>query len=126
MSDLRSFNLSTREWRREDRFESVEADASVEDGSRAFASRLSSAGDEGEGETATGGATLARLPPRFSPSFCTYMDKFLVVFGGAGAFLPRLHKRESFNDLYFWDITQADKGQPGPGVWVDMSVPVHD
>lgn len=71
-------------------------------------SGLSSAGDEIE--AASGETTLARLPGRFSASFCTYMDKFLIVFGGAGAFLPRLHKRESLNDLYFWDITQADKG----------------
>lgn len=33
-----------------------------------------------------------------------YQDRFFAVFGGAGQYIRKIQKRETFNDLHFWDI----------------------
>lgn len=38
----------------------------------------------------------------------TFMDRFLIVFGGAGDYMSKLKRRETFDDLYFWDTHNAE------------------
>ena len=33
----------------------------------------------------------------------SFMDRYLVVFGGAGNYMTKLKRRETFDDLYIWD-----------------------
>lgn len=47
-----------------------------------------------------------RNPPvcrRFSFSLCSFAQRFLVLFGGAGAFIEKVQRRETFNDIMVWD-----------------------
>jgi len=43
---------------------------------------------------------------------CAYQERFFVVFGGAGQYIRKIMKRETFNDLHVWDIQEKE--------WVDM------
>lgn len=63
----------------------------------------------------------------------TFMDRFLIVFGGAGDYMKKLKRRETFDDLYFWDAHNAELYQQSflkrgkketdyqPSKWVDMN-----
>jgi hypothetical protein len=54
------------------------------------------------------------------------MDKYLVVFGGAGNYHEKSSLRQTYNDLYFWDLTGKDKNDSQSGGWVDMSLPARE
>ena len=43
---------------------------------------------------------------------CSYLDRYFVVFGGAGQFIRKIQKRETFNDLHFFDVNTKQ--------WIDM------
>ena len=49
---------------------------------------------------------------RFSFSMDSFLDRFIVVFGGAGSYIERIQKRETFNDIQVWD-TEIKQ-------WIDM------
>jgi N-acetylneuraminic acid mutarotase len=46
--------------------------------------------------------------PRFGHTAVISNNK-LVVFGGAGSYIPRIKKRETFNDTYIFDIGKNKK-----------------
>lgn len=64
---------------------------------------------------------------------CSYMDRFIVVFGGAGNYMTKLKRRETFDDLYIWDAANSDsynRSSMKPGSyeakqeqpkWIDMN-----
>lgn len=64
---------------------------------------------------------------------CSFMDRFIVVFGGAGGYMGRLKRRETFDDLFIWDAQNSDSFgrsslKPGsyeakkePPKWIDMN-----
>lgn len=42
----------------------------------------------------------------------SYLNRFLIVFGGAGPYIEKIMKRETFNDIQVWDTER--------GSWFDL------
>ena len=63
----------------------------------------------------------------------SFMDRFIVVFGGAGNYMSKLKRRETFDDLQIWDAHNAelynqsllkrsrDDSDYEPSKWIDMN-----
>lgn len=59
------------------------------------------------------------------------MDRYVVVFGGAGGFIHKIKRRETFNDLYIWDTEavnetlnskrRLDDDSEDMPKWIDMN-----
>jgi len=49
------------------------------------------------------------LERRFSCSLNTFNDRYLIIFGGAGKFIRKIQRRETFNSLYFLDRFEERK-----------------
>ena len=100
LNDMRSFSLSTESWRTEGNQEGM-AGAQGDEASPRERGRFESGMKE-----------LDSLQARFGFSMCSYMDRFIVVFGGAGKYMTRLKRRETYDDLYIWDAANSDNVGP--------------
>lgn len=91
LNDMRSFNLSNQQWQVE--HTSIQRQKLDEKATKQFPS-------------------ADYIYKRFSFSMSSFLDRFIVVFGGAGAYIERIQKRETFNDIQVWDTNIRQ--------WIDM------
>lgn len=76
---------------------------------------------------------LTQIQKRFGFSMNSFMDRFIVVFGGAGNYMSKLKRRETFDDLQIWDAHNSEMYQQSllkrgkddsdyePSKWIDMN-----
>jgi N-acetylneuraminic acid mutarotase len=41
-----------------------------------------------------------------------FLNRYLIIFGGAGPYIEKIQKRETFNDIQVWDTRERN--------WIDL------
>lgn len=57
---------------------------------------------------------MGKFKERYAHTLCTYMGRYLFVFGGASQFFKATKRRETLSDLWVYDTLTPD------GLWVQF------
>lgn len=53
---------------------------------------------------------------RFGASFCKFSERYILIYGGGGAYIPKIKRRELFDNMFMYDevtnkIIQLDESE---------------